>query len=185
VGHPPPPPTEADAQQVARQRSWLRRLVLNAWEKGVTPMTITRVAGPYGPQLVQNALQRRISFMPASSALRNGSLDVQLLGEYIYHNWALKASSERVMSTHLAPMAYARRPLIDVLVPDNMKMPVTFIYGGESDWMDYRQGLKVVEKLRSAGQHADLHLIPYSGHQVFLDNPTDFNKAVVASLVRD
>jgi abhydrolase domain-containing protein 5 len=65
--------------------------------------------------------------MPETSAMRNGLLSVEDLGDYIYHNWALKASGEKVMSTHLAPFAHARRPLIDQLTPETIKMPVTFM----------------------------------------------------------
>lgn len=183
VGHPPPPPDPSDAEAHARNNSWLRRMVRSAWENGVTPMTVARVAGPYGPQLVQNVLNKRISFMPQQSAMRNGAIDVQELSEYIYHNWALKASSEKVMSTHLAPGAYAVRPLIDMLEPERLPMPLTFIYGGESDWMDYRLGLQVVDRFRAKGKRADLHLVPHSGHQVFIDNPTDFNRILEQSLL--
>lgn len=100
-------------------------------------MNVTRIAGPFGPRLIRNILSKRISEMPQQSALRNGTIDVRELAEYIYHNWALKASSEKVLKTHLAPGGYGIRPLIDMLEPDRLSMPLTFIYGGESDWMDY------------------------------------------------
>ncbi|TMW55090.1 hypothetical protein Poli38472_013852 [Pythium oligandrum] len=184
VGHSPPVQPPATPEEEARQRSWLRKMVFSAWDSGYTPMSLARGAGPYGPKLVQNTLLRRISFMPESSALRQGSIDINDLSEYIYHNWALKASSEKTMSTHLAPMAFARRPLIDTLLPERIKMPVTFVYGGHSDWMDYRQGQKVVDQLRQGGLSADLHLVPHAGHQVFVDNPKDFNNIVVKSLTQ-
>lgn len=147
-------------------------------------MRITRWAGPYGPQMVSKALERRMSYMPSSSAMRNGTLDLEDLSEYLYHNWALKASGEKAMTTHLAPFAYARRPLIDMLLPDRVQMPVTFIYGGEYDWMDYRHGLQVVQRLTSAEKRAQLIRIPRSGHQVFIDNPEDFNHSVVKALLQ-
>lgn len=181
VNHPPPPDPNS-ALEKARNASWVRRMVFSAWENGVTPMSVARFAGPYGPQLVSSALARRISFMPQSSALRNGSVDMNDLSEYIYHNWALKASGEKTMATHLAPGAYAIRPLTDMLQPEAVPMPLTFIYGGESDWMDFRHGQKVVDKFKKQGHSASLHLIPYSGHQVFLDNPEDFNRVVVECL---
>lgn len=157
-------------------------MVFSAWENGVTPMTLARVAGPYGPQLVTNVLSRRISFMPETSALRSGVIDLADLSEYIYHNWALKASGEKAMTTHLAPGAYAVRPLTDLLQPASVRMPLTFIYGGESDWMDFRHGREVVERFERQHRRAALHLVPYSGHQVFLDNPADFNRVVVECL---
>ncbi|GLD99988.1 hypothetical protein PINS_up008716 [Pythium insidiosum] len=182
VGHPPPPPPPSSPEAEAQRRSWLRRAVFAAWDYGVTPMTLARSVGPYGPSLVQNVLNRRLSFTNEKSAIRSGTFDIDDLGEYTYHNWALKPSSERAMTTHLGPIAQARRPLIDVLVPENVKMPITFIYGGHNDWMDFRNGQKVVDRLRSAGLRAFFHLVPHAGHQVFFDNPTAFNHAVVQSL---
>lgn len=184
VGHPPVPDPNSELEK-ARQRSWIRRLVFRAWENGVTPMSFARFAGPYGPQLVSNVLARRISFMPQTSAVRSGVIDLDDLSEYIYHNWALKASGEKAMVTHLAPGAYAVRPLTDMLQPERVPMPLTFVYGGESDWMDFRHGQQVVERFKRADRTAALHLVPYSGHQVFLDNPRDFNQIVVESLLQD
>lgn len=157
-------------------------MAISFWENGMTPMSIARFVGPYGPQLVQNVLERRISFMPAASSMRDGTLDLGDMGEYLYNNWALKASGERTMTTHLAPGAHAVRPLVDMLDPTAVKMPLTLIYGGESDWMDYRHGLKVVERFARSGKHAELYRVPHSGHQVFLDNPSDFNKLLVECL---
>lgn len=148
----------------------------------MTPMSIARFVGPYGPQLVSNILHKRISFMPTNSAMRDGSLDLNDLSEYLYHNWALKPSGERTMTTHLAPGAHAVRPLIDTLSPEVIKMPLTFIYGGGSDWMDYRHGLKVVEKFERGGKNAALFRVPDAGHQVFLDNPEGFNRVLVDCL---
>ena len=52
--------------------------------------------------------------------------------------------------------------------------------------MDYRHGLKVVKQLiEEDDQKAELHLVPYSGHQVFLDNPAHFNEMLVRSLLSD
>ncbi|DBA04440.1 TPA: hypothetical protein N0F65_010036 [Lagenidium giganteum] len=184
VSRPPPPPPADSPEAQAQNKSWLRRMIFSAWENGVTPMSVARFVGPYGPTLVQNVLQRRISFMPQTSAMRDGTMDLDDLAEYIYHNWALKASGEKAMMTHLAPGALARRPLIDMLLPERVKMPVTFIYGGESDWMDYRHGLRVVKNLVDENKQASLHLVPYSGHQVFLDNPAVFNRTVIEALVK-
>jgi pimeloyl-ACP methyl ester carboxylesterase len=50
--------------------------------------------------------------------------------------------------------------------------------------MDYRHGLKVVKQLiEDVDQKAALHLVPYSGHQVFLDNPAHFNEVLVRALL--
>ncbi|KAF1787304.1 Alpha/Beta hydrolase fold [Phytophthora cactorum] len=183
VPHPPPPPDPTTEEGKATNRSWLRRMVFSAWENGVTPMSLARFVGPYGPKLVQNVVHRRTSFMSEGSAMRDGRVDLNELGEYIYHNWALKPSGERAMTTHLAPGAHAVRPLVDTLLPENVKMPLTFIYG-EYDWMDYRNGLGIVDRFKEKGRAADLYRVPNGGHQMFMENPDEFSRILIDSLAR-
>ncbi|KAG6961715.1 hypothetical protein JG687_00007554 [Phytophthora cactorum] len=183
VPHPPPPPDPKTEEGKATNRSWLRRMVFSAWENGVTPMSLARFVGPYGPKLVQNVVHRRTSFMSEGSAMRDGRVDLNELGEYIYHNWALKPSGERAMTTHLAPGAHAVRPLVDTLLPENVKMPLTFIYG-EYDWMDYRNGLGIVDRFKEKGRAADLYRVPNGGHQMFMENPDEFSRILIDSLAR-
>ncbi|KAJ8502553.1 hypothetical protein ON010_g19185 [Phytophthora cinnamomi] len=158
-------------------------MVFSAWENGVTPMSLARFVGPYGPKLVQNVVHRRASFMSEGSAMRDGRVDLTELAEYIYHNWALKPSGERAMTTHLAPGAHAIRPLVDQLLPERVKMPLTFIYG-EYDWMDYRHGQGIVERFQKKNQAADLHRVPNGGHQMFMENPDDFSRILIDSLAK-
>jgi pimeloyl-ACP methyl ester carboxylesterase len=158
-------------------------MVYSAWEKGITPMSLARFVGPYGPKLVQNVVQRRSSFMSEGSAMRDGRVDLSELGDYMYHNWALKPSGERAMTTHLAPGAHAVRPLVDTLLPENVKMPLTFIYG-EYDWMDYRNGQGIVERFKEEGRAADLYRVPNGGHQMFMENPDDFSRVLIQSLTK-
>ncbi|KAE8966915.1 hypothetical protein PF011_g27761 [Phytophthora fragariae] len=181
--HPPPPPDPSTEEGKATNRSWLRRMVFSAWENGVTPMSLARFVGPYGPKLVQNVVHRRTSFMSEGSAMRDGRVDLTELVEYVYHNWALKPSGERAMTTHLAPGAHAIRPLVDQLLPEKVKMPLTFIYG-EYDWMDYRHGQGIVERFQQKNQAADLYRVPNGGHQMFLENPDDFSRILIDSLAK-
>ncbi|CAH0477204.1 unnamed protein product [Peronospora belbahrii] len=181
VPQPPPPldPTTEDGK--ALNRSWLRRLIFTAWKHNITPMSIARFVGPFGPKLVQKVVRRRTSFMSEESAMRDGRVDLNELGEYMYHNWALKPSGERVMNTHLAPGAHAVRPLVDKLLPENVKMPLTFIYG-EHDWMDYYNGLGIVQRFKEKGHAADLHHVRNAGHQMFMENPDEFSSILIESL---
>uniref|UniRef100_H3HDA6 AB hydrolase-1 domain-containing protein n=1 Tax=Phytophthora ramorum TaxID=164328 RepID=H3HDA6_PHYRM len=183
VPHPPPPPDPTTEEGKAVNKSWLRRMVYSAWEQGMTPMSLARFVGPYGPKLVQSVVHRRASFMSEGSAMRDGRVDLTEFGEYIYHNWALKPSGERAMTTHLAPGAHAIRPLVDVLLPENVKMPLTFIYG-EFDWMDYHNGQGIVERFKEKGRAADLYRVPDGGHQMFLENPDEFSRVLIDSLTR-
>ncbi|TDH64814.1 uncharacterized protein CCR75_000637 [Bremia lactucae] len=184
VPRPPPPLDPKSEEGKARNRSWLRWMVYLAWKNGMTPLSIARFVGPYGPKLVQNVVHRRTSFMFENSAMRDGRVDLKELGKYLYHNWALKPSGERAMTTHLAPGAHAVRPLVDMLLPHRVKMPLTFIYG-ENDWMDYRSGQEIVKHFRNMGQAADLYRVPNSGHQMFMENPDEFSRTLIDSLTKD
>nr|CCA27382.1 cleavage induced serine protease family S33 putative [Albugo laibachii Nc14] len=180
AGVPRPPPFEERKKKI--ESRLIYRVADFAWRNGVTPMTITRAAGPYGPKLVQRILKCRISWMPPNSTMRNGAIEIQELADYMYQNWALKASGERLIATHLAPGALAVRPLIDELTPEKIGMPITFVYG-ESDWMDYRHTLEIIEKLQAHGISASLYRVKDSGHLPFLDNPREFNRVVIEALL--
>ena len=181
VPQPPPPLDPTTEEGKAVSHPWLRRIFLAAWKNNITPMSLARFVGPFGPKLVQNLVYRRTLFMSEGSAMRDGRVDLKELGEYMYHNWALKASGERALATHLAPGAHAVRPLVDKLLPENVKMPLTFIYG-EHDWMDYRNGLDIVKRFKEKGRTADLHHVPNGGHQMLMENPDEFSRILIESL---
>lgn len=55
------------------------------------------------------------------------------------------------------------------------------MYGGGSDWMDANHGEAVVRRLEKT-HYAAFRLVPLAGHQVFMDNPTDFNRMVIEAV---
>ncbi|OQR98972.1 serine protease family S33 [Achlya hypogyna] len=170
------PPKEAHAP-----KSLFFRVVHLGWKSEITPMALVRFFGPFGPKLVSWILQRRMNWLPETSVLKSGILDNALIAEYMYHNWALKKSGDVAMNTHLLPGAYGKRALRDKLLPGQVKMPVTFIYGGGSDWMDFNHGQDVVDRLK-ATQYASLRKVPLAGHQVFMDNSAAFNAVLIEAI---
>jgi hypothetical protein len=70
---------------------------------------VARYAGPFGPALIRFVARTRIGVMPETSAMRRGQLPLDTVGEYWYHNWALKASGEVAMHTHLHPVRRCHR----------------------------------------------------------------------------
>lgn len=64
-------------------------------------------------------------------------------------------------------------------------MPVTFLYGGDTDWMNSGHGRRVVTRLRAEGKgDADIIIIPDAGHQVVLEDPKGFVSGVFTALAR-
>ncbi|KAF0708932.1 hypothetical protein As57867_006141, partial [Aphanomyces stellatus] len=135
VGLPPPPPTTFDIG---------RAIFSTILKLGITPMALVRFTGPLGPHLVQWIVLKRISWVPESNVLRTGEMDLDTACAYIYHNWALPRSGEAALFTHLGPGASTPRPLMELLLPGQVHWPVTFIYGGDGDWMDPAKGKDVV-----------------------------------------
>ncbi|KAG6976690.1 hypothetical protein JG688_00001123 [Phytophthora aleatoria] len=154
-----------------------------AYALHLTPMSAARGMGPLGPRLVHWMVKKRVSWTPPSNAIRTGELDFELFARYCYHNWALKASGDVAVHTHLHPGAAARgTPLSEIIVPEKWALPVTFVYGGGPDWMPKEHGEAVVERLQNANRYASFRVVPLSGHQVFMDNPSAFNRVLIAAV---
>ncbi|CAK4740340.1 unnamed protein product [Aphanomyces euteiches] len=134
---------------------WLFDLI---WSLEITPMDLVRLAGPFGRRFVRFILSSTV----ASTRVKcdqNGPPPHGCDG----------------------PRAYAKRPLKHMLVPDEVKMPISFIYGEDgNDWMNSAHAAKIIPGLP---QHTVLHKIPSAGHQVFMDNPQEFNDRMVESIL--
>ncbi|KAF9113314.1 hypothetical protein BGX27_001850 [Mortierella sp. AM989] len=178
---PEPPTQQGDApvqssqpqprsNQNAAPSSWIRKLVIGAWERNITPQSIMRFTGPFGPSLVAAYTSRRFAHLEED--------EQRDLNNYIYHISSKSGSGEYALSTILAPGAYARWPLMDRL--RDIKMPTIFLYG-ESDWMDYRAAEKARKNMTVP---TDLLRIPNAGHHLYLDNPPAFDKAILQAIVR-
>ncbi|KAF8936985.1 hypothetical protein BGZ47_009227 [Haplosporangium gracile] len=166
----PPSPQTSSRPNPPLVSSWVRRLALGAWERNITPQSIMRFTGPFGPSLVAAYTSRRFAHLEDD--------EQKDLNNYIYHISSKSGSGEYALATILAPGAYARWPLMDRL--KDLTMPTAFLYG-ESDWMDYRAAEKA---RRSMTVPTVLMRIPNAGHHLYLDNPPAFDKAVLQVITR-
>ncbi|KAL7424896.1 hypothetical protein Q5752_000582 [Cryptotrichosporon argae] len=161
-----------------REVSFLRRNATKAfvwgWEKGLSPFSILRTIGPWGPMLVGRYSSRRFAAQSEE--------DVRDLHAYIYNTSIMKGSGEYCISHLLAPGAYARMPIIDRV--HRLKIPVTFLYG-DNDWMDVEGGRASARRLAKAGNDkAKVYVVPGAGHHLYLDNPDFTNKVVREAIVK-
>ncbi|KAI8970861.1 Alpha/Beta hydrolase protein, partial [Pilobolus umbonatus] len=123
-------PSGTSSQPPAPRRkypSWLVYL----WNHNVTPMSIVRMTGPFGPSLINVYTSRRFVYL--SNAEQHDLYD------YVYHISSSSGSGEFALAAVLAPGAYARKPLFHRLA--KLTMPTVFIYG-DNDWMDYKAAIK-------------------------------------------
>lgn len=176
--------------------SWLVWL----WDANVSPFSIIRMTGPFGPRFVSGWSSRRFNHLPAPEA--------QALHDYSFSIFKQKGSGEYVLAYVLAPGAYARRPVVNriqdvgrqpIPQPDGAAprketgFPIVFMYG-ENDWMDVAGGLACEEKLnkakaaalarateeekRSENGSTKVVIVPKAGHHLYLDNAEFFNEAL-------
>ena len=180
---PPPTPWRIAAlPPVWRLLRWL-------WAEGVTPFTLIRLLGPVARSAVRLVLVRRVSRVPETSSSRV-VLEEPLktaATEYMLQNMAAPASGDQAMTTLLHPGVHAVVPIGPRLASSPPRdtaagatpIPVTFIYGGPSDWMDSVHAVPVVAAIKAAGGLATIEILPTSGHHVMLDDPVGFNAAVL------
>lgn len=156
-------PSESDKPKRRTLPKWLTYL----WDANVSPFSLVRWSGPFGPRLVSGWTSRRFSALPPEEA--------QALHDYAYSLFRQRGSGEYALAYVLAPGAFARSPLIrrigdvgrGLLPPVDAKalaessektstesvrhrergIPITFMYG-ENDWMDVAGGFAAEEKLK-------------------------------------
>ncbi|KAJ5106479.1 cardiolipin-specific deacylase [Penicillium angulare] len=74
------------------------------WEANISPFSLVRWTGPFGPRIVSGWTSRRFSHLPAEEA--------KALHDYSYSIFSLRGSGEYALAYILAPGAFARSPLI-------------------------------------------------------------------------
>ncbi|KAL7746395.1 hypothetical protein RI367_008238 [Sorochytrium milnesiophthora] len=155
----PQPPDEAQRRRIPR---WATTL----WQNNITPFSILRSLGPFGPRLVQMYTDRRFEHLEPD--------EITSLKEYIFHINADHPSGELALNALLLPGGWAHKPVGDRLV-DGLRVPVAFLYG-DVDWMNHRHADALLPRLRVPGL---VTVVPKAGHHLYLDNPDYFNRELL------
>lgn len=148
------------------------RLMTYIWNSHVSPFSIVRHSGVFGPRLMSNWSYWRFSQFPES--------ELNTLHTYSYKTFSAKPSGEYAITRLLAMGALARMPLID-RVNKQLQCPSMWIYG-DRDWMDATAGVELVENLNRTGnsnQKSEFHIVEKAGHHLYLDNAPQFNKLIL------
>jgi cardiolipin-specific phospholipase len=174
----------ASSSQPATPRKPLPKWLRTLWDANISPFSIVRLSGPFGPRLVSGWTARRFAHLPADEA--------QALHDYSYSLFRQPGSGEYALAYILAPGAFARSPLIRRIqgvgrqyleahrqaTPDAPRpatpdaptssqparpretgLPVVLMYG-EHDWMDVEGGYASEEKLQEAQKAALVNASP-------------------------
>ncbi|XP_011270431.1 hypothetical protein CAOG_08791 [Capsaspora owczarzaki ATCC 30864] len=164
VGVPKRPEVPAFESRLRASRPMLAAIIERMWSSNVTPQSLVRAAGHFGPALVRFAVGRRFDLPPDERLL---------LQNYLYHISAATGSGELAFNTILSFGAWARKPLLDRL--PGLVMPTTFMYG-LYDWMDYRPA---AEAQRHMSVKTNIITIGGGGHQMYIEDPVEFNAQLI------
>ena len=135
------------------------------------PLSVIRVAGPFGPGLVRR-FRADISSAFAPALPHDES---HLITDYLYHANAQNPSGETAFKALSSDLGYARNPMVRRAAALDDVLPVTFVYGGRS-WMD-SQASEMVQSLRGSAA-TDVHIISGAGHHLYAQRALQFNALV-------
>lgn len=180
VGVPERPPPEQDP---VRQLPWFVRPLVGTfralWSLNVSPQGVLRALGPAGPRMTKGYVNKRFTAQVA---------DKELLAQYLYHASATYSTSEAAIQ-NLLQLTWAYRPLVRRL--DKLECDTVFMYGTH-DWMDvggaYRVQQLIDERHNSSSSgsprvpHTLVLQTEKAGHNLFLDNPAEFNEQLMLAL---
>jgi pimeloyl-ACP methyl ester carboxylesterase len=151
----------------------------NALWHVIQPQSVVRMAGPLGPRIASDYIQKKFGPHSAGGHLSEG--EAATLEAYCFH---CLAGGGRGAVAHppphhalfFGPGAVCYCPLAGRL--DNLPAPVSFVYGLFA-WMDWRDA----ERTRHAlSRPATLSLVENAGHHVYLENPEGFRDALAELL---
>uniref|UniRef100_A0A1A8D4S6 (Lyso)-N-acylphosphatidylethanolamine lipase n=1 Tax=Nothobranchius kadleci TaxID=1051664 RepID=A0A1A8D4S6_NOTKA len=133
------------------------------------PLAVVRAAGPWGPGLVNR-------FRPDFKRKFEDLFDDDTMTQYIYHCNAQSPSGEVGFRAMSETLGWAKRPMLQRVHLLPSSMPVTMVYGALS-WVDSSSGDRAAE-IRGSKAHTKVRLIDDASHNVYADQPDEFNKMV-------
>uniref|UniRef100_A0A8C2VVF4 (Lyso)-N-acylphosphatidylethanolamine lipase n=1 Tax=Chinchilla lanigera TaxID=34839 RepID=A0A8C2VVF4_CHILA len=132
------------------------------------PLAVLRVAGPWGPGLVQR-------FRPDFKRKFADFFEDDTISEYIYHCNAQNPSGETAFKAMMESFGWARRPMLERIHLIRKDVPITMIYGANT-WIDTSTGKKV--KMQRPDSYVRDLEIEGASHHVYADQPHIFNAVV-------
>jgi pimeloyl-ACP methyl ester carboxylesterase len=169
----PPKPSEQ------RQLPLKYRILLKLGFQWGNPLGLLRGLGPWGPTLLP---KYRKDFAARWSGYHDNA---NVFYDYVYHSNANGHCTGEQAFAACADVdsgLYARLPLLKS-IPDALPLetPMYLIYGDET-WMDKAAGYALADMFLKRGGTTELISVPYAGHQVNVDNPEEFNRALLKVL---
>jgi len=136
------------------------------------PLGFMRALGPLGPSLVRKIrgdIQQKYQHI-------YGEGD-NTVSNYIYHINAQHPSGEEAFRNISEFITYAKNPLISRMKHLSSNVPLTVLYG-ENSWMLNIFDFKSIRDEIPNQCYFKLHQVDEAGHNIFADNPKQFNSLV-------
>ncbi|SCU86147.1 LANO_0C06898g1_1 [Lachancea nothofagi CBS 11611] len=132
-----------------------------------------RNLGPFGAKLCWNYIISAYSRVPSLEYKK-------YIFAMFYGKDGMSQTSKDVFTGLFTNRLLARDPLLDCL--SHLKTDKLLLLYGDHDWMNRRAGLALAKEAEEIGITADYSEVSSSGHNLFLDNPEEFNQQVVQFL---
>lgn len=151
----------------------------NLWNMRFSILTFLRWLGPFGPKFL---IDRNADKLTRSGNIQDIQ-EIDLFLKYIYSCSVRASFSETSIMRLFDATVVGKTPILDKLEKNGDKLKdknMMWVYG-EHDFM-YREcgteSIKIMEKHIAAGSQ-EMTLINNAGHNMYLDNSVEFNKAIV------
>ncbi|SCU90263.1 LADA_0F02872g1_1 [Lachancea dasiensis] len=131
---------------------------------------LLRNLGPLGAKLCWNYIASAYSRTPSLSYKK-------YVFEMFYGKDGLSQISKDVFTGLFTNRLLAKDPLLDCLV--HLKADDLLLLYGDHDWMNRRAGFELTREAEAMGIDANYSEVSSSGHNLFLDNPEEFNQRVL------
>lgn len=139
------------------------------WEKSVSPFALVRNAGPFGSLVTSGWTSRRFAKLTQK--------EQNLLHDYTYRIFNAPGAGEYYMPQILAAGGVPKTPLVDKI--EQITCDTVWAYGDE-DWMPRQGGIDCTKKITEHTPYkSDVIEFSSSGHHIYLDNYSEFNKYLV------
>jgi cardiolipin-specific phospholipase len=175
------------------------------WDANVSPFSVIRLAGPLGPRFVSGWTSRRFNHLPGNESQTLHEYAYSLFRQKGSGEYALPyilAPGAFARSPVINRIQDVGRQTIKPATETEPALretgiPVVLMYG-DTDWMDVGAGYAAEEKIKARALKGLLHgtdeekrrengsakvvVVRKAGHHLYLDNPEEFNEAVLKEL---
>ncbi|AET38191.1 uncharacterized protein Ecym_2465 [Eremothecium cymbalariae DBVPG len=173
------------SNKVIKQPPWW---FVKLWDRNLSPFSLVRNSGIFGSKLTSGWSFRRFKQFLNEGTM--GESQFQALHRYAYAIFNKPGSGEYLLSFVLKCGGDPRSPLLSRLfnsqAADSFKAQCDWLWMyGDQDWMDCKGGEQASDFIvRHIGKESNVHVIPQSGHHLYLDNYSVFNELLQAEMAK-